>query len=103
VQPLLNPYYFEAPIPMLVVCGLSIFFLFQLGSLARKVDLVDTPDSRKQHKLAVPVIGGLAIFVSIALSFLLFPFGLGEFEILLIQAGITKTIELLRRKLLNRQ
>ncbi len=38
--------------------------------LARRMRLVDHPGGRKDHDGAVPVIGGLAIFLALALSFL---------------------------------
>jgi UDP-GlcNAc:undecaprenyl-phosphate GlcNAc-1-phosphate transferase len=40
--------------------------------LARRAGLVDHPGGRKHHDGAIPVVGGLVIFLALALSFLLF-------------------------------
>ena len=38
--------------------------------LARRVGLVDHPGGRKDHDGAIPVIGGLVIFLALALSYI---------------------------------
>ena len=43
-----------------------------LGSVARSIGLLDHPDSRKQHVGAVPLIGGWAILLAVAITLLLF-------------------------------
>ena len=43
-----------------------------LTPIADKVGLLDVPNHRKQHKGAVPLIGGLSIFLGVAISALLF-------------------------------
>ena len=43
-----------------------------LKPVADKVGLLDVPNHRKQHKGAVPLIGGLSIFLGVAVSALLF-------------------------------
>ena len=53
----------------LLVQSLTAFFctlvaIVALAPLARKVGLVDVPTERKQHQDAVPLIGGLAIFIA---------------------------------------
>jgi len=91
----LNPYLTESPLPYLVVCGLAIFFLYQLGLAARKLNLVDKPNVRKFHEVPMPVVGGLSIFLAASFSFLLFPFGLGEFRYLLFSLGLLIVIGVL--------
>ncbi|WP_413282946.1 UDP-N-acetylglucosamine--undecaprenyl-phosphate N-acetylglucosaminephosphotransferase [Vibrio sp. MA40-2] len=49
----------------------SFLSLFILRKLARKVGLVDKPDSRKLHDGAIPLVGGISICISITL-FLVF-------------------------------
>lgn len=44
----------------------SLTALFTLRKLAKKVGLVDMPNSRKHHNGAVPLVGGIAVFVTIA-------------------------------------
>ena len=43
-----------------------------LTPVADKVGLLDVPNHRKQHKGAVPLIGGISIFIGVAISALLF-------------------------------
>ena len=43
-----------------------------LTPVADKVGLLDVPDHRKKHKGAVPLIGGISIFIGAAISALLF-------------------------------
>lgn len=55
----------------LAVQSLSAFFLTLLiilvaAPLARKIRLVDSPSGRKRHSGEIPVIGGIAIFISLA-------------------------------------
>lgn len=52
-----------------LVCALSIFLL---TPLANKYELVDSPGSRKRHTGNIPLIGGLAIYLSILASVLIF-------------------------------
>lgn len=40
----------------------TVAFVFGLRRLARRFDLIDTPDHRKDHDRATPLVGGLAIF-----------------------------------------
>ncbi|MDA8620637.1 undecaprenyl/decaprenyl-phosphate alpha-N-acetylglucosaminyl 1-phosphate transferase, partial [Luminiphilus sp.] len=60
----------------LLVQSLTAFFctlvaIIALAPLARKVGLVDMPTERKQHQDAVPLIGGLAIFIAFLVGALL--------------------------------
>jgi UDP-GlcNAc:undecaprenyl-phosphate/decaprenyl-phosphate GlcNAc-1-phosphate transferase len=45
--------------------ALTAIWLLVLAPFARRFGIVDRPDARKQHKGEIPLIGGLAIFVSI--------------------------------------
>ncbi|MCX7034400.1 MAG: MraY family glycosyltransferase [Arenimonas sp.] len=53
----------------LVVCAALIPLALPL---ARRLGMVDHPGGRKQHDGAIPVVGGLVILISLALSYLLF-------------------------------
>ena len=44
----------------------SLTALFTLRKVAKRIGLVDKPNSRKQHEGAVPLVGGIAVFVTIA-------------------------------------
>lgn len=51
-------------LPLLVAFVTTILAIVALAPLAKRVGLVDIPDRRKQHTEAIPLIGGLAIFVA---------------------------------------
>ncbi|MDD1782437.1 UDP-N-acetylglucosamine--undecaprenyl-phosphate N-acetylglucosaminephosphotransferase [Enterovibrio sp. ZSDZ35] len=51
---------------------LSFVLLFAFRKLAKKINLVDKPNERKHHKGAIPLIGGVSIYVSILISSLLY-------------------------------
>ena len=60
----------------LLLQSLTAFFCTLIGivvlaPLAKKVGLVDVPTERKQHQDAVPLIGGLAIFITFLVGALL--------------------------------
>lgn len=56
----------------LLTFALSVLLIPVLVPFARRFGLVDTPGGRKDHEGAIPVIGGVGIFLAMALSFLLF-------------------------------
>ncbi len=63
-------------------CLLTIFFIYTLRSVARKIGLVDQASHRKLHKGDVPLIGGIGIFLGFVFSLLLTPISLGDHRIL---------------------
>ncbi|EAR28882.1 undecaprenyl-phosphate alpha-N-acetylglucosaminyl 1-phosphate transferase [Pseudoalteromonas tunicata D2] len=50
----------------------SYFAILTIKPLAIKVGLVDVPSGRKKHIGAIPLIGGLSIFVAVLMSVLMF-------------------------------
>jgi UDP-GlcNAc:undecaprenyl-phosphate GlcNAc-1-phosphate transferase len=50
----------------------TLGFIVMLARLAPRMGLVDTPDHRKLHSGDVPLVGGLAIFLTLLLCALLF-------------------------------
>lgn len=52
---------------------LTVIFTLLLKLAAKMVGLVDLPDERKQHKDAVPTVGGIAMFLALALSAIFLP------------------------------
>lgn len=52
---------------------LSVFFIPAFKQLAYKINLVDQPNHRKIHQAPVPLIGGISIALSVALSLLISP------------------------------
>jgi len=54
--------------PLFVALAIALVAVPLLIRAARKVGLVDTPDARKQHQGAVPLVGGVAIFFASGLA-----------------------------------
>ncbi|MED3708219.1 glycosyltransferase family 4 protein [Peribacillus frigoritolerans] len=76
---------------LLVAFLLSIFLTPFVGKLAFKLGATDKPNERKVHSKIMPRMGGLAIFLSFCITFLLFlpfmdDFGFGEQLPLLVGA-----------------
>lgn len=57
---------------LLFAFGFSYAVIFAFTPLAVKFGLVDTPCKRKQHDGAIPLIGGLSIFVAVFISVIAF-------------------------------
>jgi UDP-GlcNAc:undecaprenyl-phosphate GlcNAc-1-phosphate transferase len=54
-----------------LACAVTSLLIVVLRPLAMTVGLVDLPDARKSHHGPIPLIGGLAIFASVAVACLL--------------------------------
>jgi UDP-GlcNAc:undecaprenyl-phosphate GlcNAc-1-phosphate transferase len=61
---------FDYPASILAAFGLTAFLLLLLRPAAFHIGLVDHPDKRKKHGGAVPLIGGIAMFVGFCFSIL---------------------------------
>ena len=62
----------------------AVVLLLVLPSFARRVGLLDYPTGRKRHERAVPLVGGLAIVLSVTLGSFLDPAALSTHWVLLI-------------------
>ena len=58
---------FEAWPTLLASAGISLLLCLLLTPLARKIGLLDHPSERKVHDNSVPLVGGAAIFITLAL------------------------------------
>jgi len=74
--------------------ALSVGFVRALRPLALRWGLVDQPDSRKAHGRAVPLTGGVAIFLGIVLAALSLPFGLANYWVYFAGAAILVSVGL---------
>lgn len=69
-----------------LVIGVILSFIIALGAihllepLAIRLGLVDEPGGRKQHQGAIPLIGGIAIFLGFAFALLTLPISLQPFR-----------------------
>lgn len=60
-------------LPILLASVLLAFLATPLTRiLARRLGMIDQPGLRKAHRLPVPLLGGLAVYVALALAFILF-------------------------------
>jgi len=71
-------------IPSITAMAIATFLMFYLSPIARNINLVDRPNSRKQHELNVPLTGGIAMMISLVLSLLLFQDSFGQYRILFL-------------------
>lgn len=64
----------EAPVAIKIIsaCSLTMLIIFLLLPMANRLQLVDKPDQRKIHQGAVPLLGGIGIYLGVLLTFLLF-------------------------------
>ncbi|WP_299013459.1 UDP-N-acetylglucosamine--undecaprenyl-phosphate N-acetylglucosaminephosphotransferase [uncultured Photobacterium sp.] len=67
---------------------ISFCSLFILRKLAKRIELVDIPSGRKQHQGVIPLVGGIAIFFTVALTLLRTPEITEEPTLYLICASI---------------
>jgi len=58
--------------------GLCLLAMVALRPLAIAVDLIDRPGGRKKHHGEVPIVGGLAMFIGVALGLGLLPGSMGD-------------------------
>jgi UDP-GlcNAc:undecaprenyl-phosphate/decaprenyl-phosphate GlcNAc-1-phosphate transferase len=60
-------------LPIIITAGLLAFIVTPLTRLlARRVGLVDQPGLRKAHRVPVPLMGGLAMYVALIFAFVAF-------------------------------
>ena len=60
----------DYPVSLAAAFGMTLFLLLMLRPVATRIGLVDHPGERKLHGGAVPLIGGIAMFVAFCLSVL---------------------------------
>ncbi|OEE68068.1 undecaprenyl-phosphate alpha-N-acetylglucosaminyl 1-phosphate transferase [Enterovibrio norvegicus FF-33] len=58
--------------PLVMVFGLSFLSLYLLRLLAFRIGLLDRPSERKHHAGAVPLVGGLSLYVCLMVYFLFY-------------------------------
>ncbi|QZE30671.1 UDP-N-acetylglucosamine--undecaprenyl-phosphate N-acetylglucosaminephosphotransferase [Pantoea ananatis] len=77
-----------------IVCVfLSAFvLLFVARKIARKIGLVDKPNDRKQHKGHIPLVGGVSVYLSLWILYLIQPHWLPDFSIYMFCASVLLVI-----------
>lgn len=72
----------------LLTFGLTVAAMVALRPFAFVVDLIDRPGGHKTHHGAVPVVGGLAMFLGLVFGLGAMPGGLGSFQYFLMSAAV---------------
>lgn len=79
---------FASGVISLLAASLSLGFCLLLSPLAKWVGLMDQPSQRKVHTRPVPLVGGLAIFLTLTLVILFFTPQILEVLPLLLACGL---------------
>jgi UDP-GlcNAc:undecaprenyl-phosphate GlcNAc-1-phosphate transferase len=75
--------------------AITLQLLLVLRRLAPRIGLLDTPGGRKDHEGAVPLVGGLAMFIGFAFSLLLLQESLGPLRALVAGATLVVVVGVL--------
>lgn len=75
--------------------GLTVAAMLALRPLAYVVDLLDRPGGHKTHHGAVPVVGGLAMFLGLVFSLGAIPSGVGSLQFFLVSAAALVVVGML--------
>ncbi|WP_462169288.1 UDP-N-acetylglucosamine--undecaprenyl-phosphate N-acetylglucosaminephosphotransferase [Pseudoalteromonas lipolytica] len=75
-------------LPLLVSFTISFFAIKMANPIAIRVGLVDSPCSRKVHQGHVPLVGGIAIYLSTLICSMLFIEGSRDLNLYLIAAAL---------------
>jgi UDP-GlcNAc:undecaprenyl-phosphate/decaprenyl-phosphate GlcNAc-1-phosphate transferase len=67
---------------------ISIVMINTLIPIAKRIGLVDHPNDRKHHRNSIPLVGGVAILIAIAISILFLNVSLLPYRSLFIGSGI---------------
>jgi len=71
----------------IIAFGMTLQLLLVLRGLAPKIGLLDAPGGRKAHTGAIPLVGGLGMFIAFCFTLLMLDHPIGELRALL--AGAT--------------
>lgn len=73
-----------------IVAGMvfTIVLIAMLKAPAQRFDLVDVPGGRKNHARAIPLVGGLAMFVAFCIALLIVPTTLRPYASLVVGMGL---------------
>jgi UDP-GlcNAc:undecaprenyl-phosphate GlcNAc-1-phosphate transferase len=78
--------------PALIGGLTTVAAMLVLRLLARPIGLLDHPGGHKRHSGVIPVIGGIAMFVGLAVALLLAPGGAFDLRIFLAAAAVLVTV-----------
>ncbi len=69
----------SASVSYLLAFFSTVMLIVALTPVAHRVGLVDRPTARKKHKADTPLIGGLAIYMAVVISFITLDYKFSEF------------------------
>lgn len=84
--------YLWVSITSFILCSIAVFLI---KPVAIKLGLVDIPTRRKQHYGAIPLIGGVAIYIAVLLSSIIFVESSKTFNFYLISSGLLLSLGVL--------
>ena len=64
-------------LPLIITFIVTVAFMIALRPLAANIGLIDHPSGRKRHIGAVPIIGGMAMFIGVLAGFVMVDSGDG--------------------------
>ena len=74
-------------IPIVISFAVTLAFMLALRPVATATGLVDRPGGRKAHTGAIPIVGGLAMYIGICFGVVLTP-GVGAEQFYMLLAGL---------------
>jgi len=83
---------------VLVFLG-ALALLFISRKIARKVGLVDKPDARKHHNGHIPLVGGVSVYLSLWIIYVMQPTWLPDFSVYMVCATMLIVVGVLDDKL----
>ena len=75
-------------IDLIFVFFFSLCMLYSLSKMAPALGLVDTPNLRKHHKGSIPLVGGIAVFVTLLFYFIQLPDMLAHAELFVVCTAV---------------
>lgn len=78
----------QISIDLMAIFLFSLLFLFVARKVAKKIDLVDTPNDRKRHDGKIPLVGGVSIYAGICFAFLYTDHHIPHVALYLMCAGV---------------
>lgn len=82
----------DSLLSIVLAMGISFMGIRLLRPFAVRIGLIDTPSHRKRHQGAIPLVGGLALYMAVATTSIMLPDAAQRVHLLLACAGILVVI-----------
>ena len=80
------------PVSYLFAFFSTVVLIGAMTPLAHKVGLIDRPTARKRHEADTPLVGGLAIYIAVALSFTTLDYPMSAFASFFIPSALIVSV-----------